>query len=70
MAKDHGTPETGQLPRAWTRDRTETKSPKSERRQESIAWTVQNEMRGILTRVSTGSAGRILDFANPRETRA
>ena len=33
-------------------------------------WTVQNEMRGILGRVSAGAAGRILDFANPREKRA
>ena len=31
------------------------------------SWTVQNEMRGVLGRVSTGAAGRILDSANPRE---
>ena len=30
-------------------------------------WTVQNEMRGVLGRVSTGAARRILDSANPRE---
>ena len=30
-------------------------------------WTVQNEMRGVLGRVSTGAAGRILDSANPKE---
>ena len=30
------------------------------------SWTVQNEMRGVLGRVS---AGRILDSANPREIR-
>ena len=34
------------------------------------SWTVQNEMRGVLKRVSTGAAGRILDSANPREIRA
>ena len=32
-------------------------------------WTVQNEMRGILRRVSAGAAERILDSANPREIR-
>ena len=31
--------------------------------------TVQNEMRGVLGRVSAGPAGRILDSANPREIR-
>ena len=35
MAEDHGAPEAGQLPRAWTRGRGE--SPKSERRKESVA---------------------------------
>ena len=29
------------------------------------SWTVQNEMRGVLGRVSAGVAGRILDSANP-----
>ena len=37
MAEDHGAPEAGQLPRAWTRGRKETESPKSERRKESVA---------------------------------
>ena len=32
-------------------------------------WRVQNEMRGVLGRVSTGAAGRILSSANPREIR-
>ena len=31
--------------------------------------TVQNKMRDVLGRVSTGAAGRILDSANPREIR-
>ena len=34
------------------------------------SWTVQNEMRGVLGRVSAGTAGRILDSANPEEIRA
>ena len=29
------------------------------------SWTVQNEMRGVLGRVSASAAGRILDFSNP-----
>ena len=33
------------------------------------SWTVQNEMRDVLGRVSTSAAGRILDSANPREIR-
>ena len=32
-------------------------------------WAVQNEMRGVVRRVSTGDVGRILDSANPREIR-
>ena len=63
MAEDHETPEAGQLPRAWTRGRKETES-----RQRS--WTVQNEMRGVLGRVSAGAARRILDSAYPKEVRA
>ena len=34
------------------------------------SWTVQNEMKGVLGRVSTGAAGRILDSANPENIRA
>ena len=62
MSRDHGAPEAGQLPRVWTRGRRETES-----RQRVRSWTVQNEMRGVLGRVSTGAAGRILDSANTRE---
>ena len=32
--------------------------------------TIQNEMRGVLGRVSAGPAGRILDCTDPREIRA
>ena len=34
------------------------------------SWTVKNEMRSGLGRVSAGAAERILDSANPREIRA
>ena len=69
MAEDHEAPEAGQLPRVWTRGRRETETPKSERHKVR-SWTAQNEMRGVLRRVSTGAAGRILDSANPKEVRA
>ena len=34
------------------------------------SWAAQNEMRGVLGRVSASAAGRILDSANPREIEA
>ena len=68
MAEDHGAPEAGQLPRVWTRGRKETESLHSERCR-VCSWTVQNEMRDVLGRVSTGAARRILDSANPSEIR-
>ena len=33
------------------------------------SWTVQNEMRCVLGRVSAGAARRILDSSNPGEIR-
>ena len=65
MAEDHGAPEAEQLPRVWTRGRRDKESPKSERRKEFLA----GQMRGVLGRVSTGAAGKILSSANPREIR-
>ena len=64
MADDHGAPEAGKLLRVWTRGRRVTES-----RQRVRSWTVQNEMRDVVGRVSAGAAGRILDSANPREIR-
>ena len=34
------------------------------------SWTVQNEIRDVLGRVSAGAAGRIFDSADPEEMRA
>ena len=34
------------------------------------SWTVQKVMRGVLGRVCTSAARKILDSANPREIRA
>ena len=64
MAKDHGAPEARQLHRAWIRGNRETES-----RQRVRSWTVQNEMRDVRGQVSAGASGRILDSANPKETR-
>ena len=61
MVEDHGAPES----RAWTRVRNETESPKSERRRVS-SWTVQNEMRGVLGKMTACAARRILDSASFR----
>ena len=36
-AEDHGAPEIGQLSRVWTRGRRDRESPKSERREQSVA---------------------------------
>ena len=33
------------------------------------SWTVRNEIRSVLGQMSAGTAERILDSANPRETR-
>ena len=70
MLEDHGAPEAGQLPRAWTRIIERQRVTKELAAQRVRSWTVQNEMRGVLGRVSAGAERRILDFANPKEIRA
>ena len=35
--------------------------------QRARSWTVQNEIKGVMLRVSAGAAKRILDSANPGE---
>ena len=44
----------------------ETESRQNANGAESVAGQLQNEMRGVLERVSTGAAGRIFDSANPQ----
>ena len=67
MAEDHEAPEAGQLPRPGPEVVERQKVAKERVAQIVRSWTVQNEMRGVLGRVSTGAARRILDSANPRE---
>ena len=40
---------------------------KKQEAQRVHSWTVQNEMSGVLGRVSAGTARKILDSANPRD---
>ena len=65
MAENHGAPEAGKLPMVWTTGRRVTKSCQRVR-----SWTVQNEMRDVLGRMSAGATGRILASANLSEIRA
>ena len=64
MAADHGVLEAGQFPRDW-----DQKVAKERAAQTVRSWAVQNEMRGVLGRVSAGAAEKILVSANPSEIR-
>ena len=57
MAENYEAPEAGQLSSVWTRGRRVAKERTAQR---VCSWTVQNEMRGVLRRVSAGAAGRIV----------
>ena len=70
MAEDIGAPEARKLPRAWARGRRETENCQRRASQRVRSWPIQNEMRGVLGRVSAGVATRIFDSANPEEIRA
>ena len=70
MAEDHGTPEAGNCPGPGPKAVEGQKIAKERAAQTVRSWTVQNEMRGVLGRVSAGAVTRILDYANPREKRA
>ena len=69
MVEDHGAPEAEQLSRALTRVCRVIESRQKANGQRVHSLTVQNEMKGVLGRVSAGAAPRILDSANPKETR-
>ena len=68
--EDHGALEPGKLPRALTRGLRETRVDKEQAVQKSCSWIMQNEMRGVLGRVSAGAACRILDSARSSKIRA
>ena len=60
----------GNSPRSGPEGITRQRVAKERVVQRVRSWTVHNEMRGVLGRVSAGAAGRILDSANPEEIRA
>ena len=69
MAEDHGAPEAGQLQGPGQQVVERQKIAKEPAAQRVRSWTVRNQMRDVLGRVSAGAAGRILDSANPSEIR-
>ena len=68
MAEYHGAPQAGQLPGPEVVEKQRIAKDRAAKRVRS--WTVQNEMSGVLERVSAGGAGKTLDSANPRGIRA
>ena len=70
MTEDHGALEAGQHPGSGPEVVERQRVVKDRASQRVRSWTMQNEMKGVLGRVSAGTAGRILDSANLREIRA
>ena len=57
MAREIGAPEEGQLIKAWTREVIERKAVAKERWEQTVgSWTAQNEVRGVLVRMTAGAA--------------
>ena len=60
----------GNCPRPGSEVAQRPRVAKERAAQRIRSWTVQNDMRGVLGRVSAGAAGKILDSFNPIEIRA
>ena len=67
MAEDHGAPEAGNSQGSGPEVVERQKIAKEGATQRIHSWTVQNEMRGVLGRVSASAARRIFDSTNSRE---
>ena len=67
MAEDHGDPKPGNSPGPGLEVIKTQRAAKERAAQRVRSWTVQNEMRGVLGRVSKGAVEKALDSANPRE---
>ena len=67
MAEDHGAQMPGNSPGPGLEVVERQRIAKERAAQRVRSWTVQNEMSGVLGRVSAGAAERILNSANPRE---
>ena len=52
MAENHGAPEAEKLSMVWTRGHRGTESRQRIRGAISPSWAVQNEMKGVLGRIS------------------
>ena len=69
MAEDREAPGAGQPPGPGPEVVERQRVAKERAAQRVHSWTVQNEMRGVLERMSADAAGRVLDFANSSEVR-
>ena len=69
MAEDHGAPEASNSPGPRPEVVKRQRIAKERVAQRAHSWTVQNEMRGVLGRVSADAAGGDLDSANPKYVR-
>ena len=67
MAENHGPQKPGNSPGPGPEFAERQKIIKERATQRVRSWTVQNEMKGVLGRVSESAARRILDSTNPRE---
>ena len=57
MARENEAPEEGQLIKAWTREVIQRKAVAKERWEQTVgSWTAQNEVRGVLVRMTAGAA--------------
>ena len=70
MAGDYGAQKSDNSPGPGPEVVERQRVDKERAAQRVRSWTMQNEMRGVLGRVSTSTAGRILDSANPREIKS
>ena len=68
-AGDQRAPEPGQLHRAWNRVVERKEVVKERAAHKFHSWTVQNEMRSVLGRMTIGAARRILNSSNARKIR-
>ena len=70
MAEDHEAPEAGNSSELGPEVVERQKIAKEWATQRVRSWTVQNEMRSVLARVSASAARGIFDSVNSREIRA
>ena len=67
--KDHGAQKPGNSPGPGSEIVERQRATKEQAAQRVRSWTVHNEMKSVLGRMSAGAAGRIVDSANPSKIR-